>query len=169
MPAIRFGRDEIQQARALGAAHGERRDPLIVGADVAAQLAGDYIARCLKTQRANERQRRKLHTVDGKAEHGGGGGEEAQREAKRAEREADRQAREQAAAFNADLGRAVYTTLSRVAVDERTLKLLATVDVTGKLGDLAMRGARYGFPGWIEETQQRNGKTKPVSARARRL
>jgi hypothetical protein len=52
--------------------------------------------------------------------------------------------------------------ITRVKVDERTLKLLATVDVTGELGDLAMRGARYGFPGWIEETAQRDGNTKLV-------
>ena len=62
-PTIRFEHHELEQARALGAAHGERWDALIVGADVASQIAGDYVARCLKTQRANERRRRQLDTA----------------------------------------------------------------------------------------------------------
>ena len=81
-------------------------------------------------------------------------------EARRAEREAERQAREQATRFNLELGRAVFTTLSRVRVDEQVLKLLASVEIVGELADVAMRGARYGFPGWVTETTQKNGKTK---------
>jgi len=49
-----------------------------------------------------------------------------------------------------------------VKVDERALKLLSSVSVTGELGELAMRGARYGLPGWVTESTQRNGTTKPV-------
>jgi ParB/RepB/Spo0J family partition protein len=161
-PTIRFEHQELEQARALGAAHGERWDALIVGADVASQLAGDYIARCLKTQRANERRRHHQDAADSHNGEAAGADEEARREAQRAERDAQRQAREEATALNTEVGRAIYSTVSRVKVDERTLKLLATVDVTGELGDLAMRGARYGFPGWVEEAAQRNGKTKLV-------
>lgn len=40
------------------------------------------------------------------------------------------------------------------------LKVLATVEIVGELADVAMRGARYGFPGWVTETTQKNGKTK---------
>ncbi|MDQ6805856.1 MAG: hypothetical protein M3065_13015 [Actinomycetota bacterium] len=83
-------------------------------------------------------------------------------DARRAEREAEREARERATVFNGDLGRAMYSSLSRVKVDERTLKILASVNVTGELGDLAMRGARYCLPGWAQETTLRNGKTKYV-------
>ena len=81
-------------------------------------------------------------------------------EARRAEREAERQAREDATRFNLELGRAVYTALSRVRIDESVLKLLASVEIVGELADVAMRGARYGFPGWVTETTQKNGKTK---------
>jgi hypothetical protein len=119
-------------------------------------------------QRANERHRRQSDAAA--IQNGGGapdGDEQDRREAQRAEREAERQARERATAFNTDLGRAIYSTLSRVKLDERTLKLLSTVDVTGELGDLAMRGARYGFPGWVEQAAQRNGKTKLVYAEQR--
>ena len=45
-------------------------------------------------------------------------------------------------------------------VDEAVLKLLASVEIVGELADVAMRGARYGFPGWVTETTQKNGKTK---------
>ena len=56
---VRFGGDEVEQARALGAAHGESWQAIIAGAEVANQLAGVYIACCLKVQRANERQQAK--------------------------------------------------------------------------------------------------------------
>jgi len=48
---VRFGAEEVEQARALGTAHGDHWETIIVGAEVANQLAGDYIARCLKTAR----------------------------------------------------------------------------------------------------------------------
>ena len=125
---VRFGPAELEQARRLGAAHGEER-PLIVGADVAGQIAGDYITRCVKTQRANQRDRERAldahqpadaqdGVADAEAEH-------AAPNARRAQRDAERQARAQAASFNAELGRGVYTSLSRVKVDERALKLLS--------------------------------------------
>ncbi len=40
------------------------------------------------------------------------------------------------------------------------MKALASVGIVGELGDVAMRGARYGFPGWVTESTQKNGKTK---------
>jgi ParB/RepB/Spo0J family partition protein len=165
---VRFSHEDLEQARQLGAAHGEHRCVVIVGEDVVNQLAGDFIARCLKIRRANDRHERPAEGRQGGGDSETRGAEadaEAEREvqdARRAEREAEREARERATAFNGDLGRAVYSTLSRVKVDERTLKILASVNVTGELGDLAMRGARYCLPGWVTETTQRNGKTKYV-------
>jgi len=164
LTAVRFEHDALEQARGLGAAYGERRQPIIVGNDVASQLAGDYIARCVKTQRANQRRQRQAEGQHSAADGHGNDGQADRdaEEARRAQRDAEREARERATVFNAELGRAVYSSLSRVKVDERALKILASVNVTGQLGDLAMRGARYGLPGWVEEATQRNGKTKYV-------
>ncbi len=165
---VRFAHDDVEQARQLGAAHGEQHQVIIVGNDVANQLAGDYIARCLKVQRANQRRQRQgqaqgqHRAVDARETPVDGDAERDAEEARRAEREAERQARERATAFNAEVGRAVYASLSRVKVEERALKILSSVNVTGELGELAMRGARYGFPGWVQETTQANGKTKLV-------
>jgi hypothetical protein len=52
-----------------------------------------------------------------------------------------------------------------VRVDESVLKLLACVEVVAELADVAMRGARYGFPGWVTETTQKNGKNPPPADR----
>jgi hypothetical protein len=49
-----------------------------------------------------------------------------------------------------------------VKVDERALKTLSSIDVIGKLSEISMRGARYGFPGWVTEQTQKNGNTKHV-------
>ncbi len=173
---VQFDGNDVAQARALGAAHGENWHTVIVGSDVAAQLVGDYLARSVKELRKRTRDERKLArdtqassngsigggTADNKSTvssaHGGAAVEPE--EARRAEREAERQAREEATRFNLELGRAVFTSLSRVRVDEPVLKLLASVEIVGELADVAMRGARYGFPGWVTETTQKNGKTK---------
>jgi hypothetical protein len=127
---IRFAHDDVEQARQLGAAHGEQHQVIIVGNDVADQLAGDYIARCLKVQRANQRRQRQAQAqaqhraIDARENPVDGDAEQARR--------AEREARERATAFN------------------------------GELGELAMGGARYGFPGWVQESTQANGKTKLV-------
>jgi hypothetical protein len=47
-----------------------------------------------------------------------------------------------------------------VRVDEQVMKILASVEIVGNLGDMAMRGARYGLPGWVTESTLKNGKTK---------
>lgn len=166
---IRFNATDLEQARALGAAHGEGWQAIIVGDDVAAQLVADHHARAVKTQRQRVRSERQVaRTSDTDAQ------EPAARqphqddtntgqpteEARRVEREAKWRVREQAVSFNFELGRAVYTTVSRVRVDETALKILASVEIVGELADIAMRGARYGLPGWVTETMQKNGKTK---------
>jgi ParB/RepB/Spo0J family partition protein len=174
---VQFDGNDVAQARALGAAHGENWQAVIVGEDVAAQLVGDYLSRGAKELRKRAREERRLardaegavggsahegDAVDGPGPNPGPVAEPAvdPEEARRAERETERQAREQATRFNLELGRAVFTTLSRVRVDEPVLKLLASVEIVGELADVAMRGARYGFPGWVTETTQKNGKTK---------
>ena len=173
---VQFDGNDVAQARALGAAHGENWHAVIVGNDVAAQLVGDYLARSVKELRKRAREERKLARDTQASANGSSGGGAADdstglagtgngaavdpEEARRAEREAERQAREHATRFNLELGRAVFTSLSRVRVDESVLKLLASVEIVGELADVAMRGARYGFPGWVTETTQKNGKTK---------
>jgi len=173
---VQFDGSDVAQARALGAAHGENWHTVIVGTDVAAQLVGDYLARSVKELRRRAREERKLARSSQAPANGSSGSGAADgstgfagtgngatvdsEEARRAEREAERQAREDATRFNLELGRAVFTSLSRVRVDESVLKLLASVEIVGELADVAMRGARYGFPGWVTETTQKNGKTK---------
>ena len=76
---VRFGREAIEQATALEAARASAQGwhHVIVGQDVADELAGQYIAACLKTQRAVARREREQGTASGAAaadadgEHGG--------------------------------------------------------------------------------------------------
>lgn len=166
---IRFDATDLEQARALGAAHGDGWQAIIVGADVAAQLACDHLARTVKTQRQRVRAEQEQAASPNDAAVDGSDDDEPSvspsvgqdaDEAKRAKREAEREARERATQFNLELGRGVYTTLSRVRIDEAVLKVLASVEIVGELADVAMRGARYGLPGWVSETPQKNGRTK---------
>jgi hypothetical protein len=173
---VQFDGSDVAQARALGAAHCENWHAVIVGNAVAAQLVGDYLARSIKQLRKRAREQRKLARdtqASANGASGGGGVDDPTglagtgngaaidpEAARRAEREAERQAREDATRFNLELGRAVFTSLSRVRVDEPVLRLLASVEIVGELADVAMRGTRYGFPGWVTETTQKNGKTK---------
>jgi ParB/RepB/Spo0J family partition protein len=168
---IRLGAADLERARALGAAHGEGWQSIIVGTDVVSQLAGDQLARTVKELRRRARAERDTGSTQGspssEAVHPGGPdsgdaerSSQASEDARRAEREAEREAREQATRVNLELGRALYTTVSRVRVDEQVLKILASVEIVGELADLAMRGARYGLPGWVTESTQQNGKTK---------
>ncbi len=172
---VQFNGNDVEQARALGAAHGENWRAIIVGADVATQLVDDYLTRSVKElrRRANEERKQardgdvttvddaKAHDAAEAAVQEGPDAEREAEEARRAERDAERQAREDTTRFNLELGRAIYTTLSRVRrVDEAVLKILASVEISSELADVAFRGARYGFPGWVNETEQNNGKTK---------
>ncbi len=105
---VRF--DRLDEARALGASHTSASgyETLTVGRDVANQLAGDYIAVCLKVQRANARQ-----TAPSSAEENAPGTEEpvdpaeaeaARKEAARRERAEAKAAQEAAATRNEELG-----------------------------------------------------------------
>jgi hypothetical protein len=83
--------------------------------------------------------------------------EDAQKEQARAEREAAAAERERCAVFNDELGVAVVNSLSRVKVDERTVKILTAINVAAELDRIAMRGARYGFPGWVTAEETKRG------------
>jgi ParB/RepB/Spo0J family partition protein len=170
--SVRFDSQEVEQAEALKAAHRSREGHavLIVGQDVADQLAGDHIARRLKEARAQQRRRREWER--NRAQHANGssdghqvqeqGSEEELRERRRREREAEQERRRQAVGHNSELGSAVVKAFARVKLDERAVKVLATLNLGGELDQLAMRGARYGFPGWVEQTQIAGGKPKAV-------
>jgi hypothetical protein len=167
---LQFGRQEQRQAEALGALHGS----LIVGQDVADQLACDRIARALKDARAQRRQQRdweRRRAEQAKASANGPDtdgeeqplrSEEELAERRRREREAQQEAKRKAAAHNAELGAAVVKGFAKVKLDERVVKILATLNLGGEVEQIAMRGARYGFPGWVEETQTKGGKPKTV-------
>jgi ParB/RepB/Spo0J family partition protein len=166
---LQFGRQEQQQAEALGALHGS----LIVGQDVADQLACDRIARALKDARAQQRQQRDWERRAEQSKTNGDGpdasgeerrpsSEEELAEQRRREREAQQEDKRKAAAHNAELGAAVVKGFARVKLDERVVKILATLNLGGEVGQIAMRGARYGFPGWVEQSQTKGSKPKTV-------
>ena len=57
-------------------------------------------------------------------------------------------------------GAAVVKSLGRLRVDERVVKILSAVDLHGDLDKIALRGARYGFPGWVVQAETKTGKPK---------
>ena len=164
---VRFGREALERALALKAAHPAKSGwaHLLVGQDVADTLAAEQIHVGLENQRNLAK-----HTAAGsssgdaadadRADGEGPPSEERLREARRAERAEAERERQQAQAFNGDLGAALFKHLARVKVDVDVLKVLTAVDVAGDIDGIAARGARYAFPGWTTEVTQRNGKVK---------
>jgi ParB/RepB/Spo0J family partition protein len=162
----------VEHAGALSAAFcsPHNRSALIVGADVAGELAGAVIAKRLKGERARVRRDRERHagtpqTAGADLDEGVLSEEDLERakeEARRAEREAQRQARLDAEAHNDRVGAAIVKTLSTVKIDSRVIEVLSAVDLNGELDGLVMRGARYGFPGWVEQETTKAGKVKRV-------
>jgi ParB/RepB/Spo0J family partition protein len=185
--SVVFGPAEVDQAAALGAAYadGEPRAygaTLIVGQDVANQLAADRIKGELKERRARQRREREWdrqqaerarraaleargidpdspEAADVEIPVEAPPTEEELKAQRRAEREALAEERRQAEGYNLELGAAVYSKLSKVKLDERVAKILAAVDFGNDLGQIAARGARYGFPGWQTEVTK-GEKTK---------
>jgi ParB/RepB/Spo0J family partition protein len=169
---VRFGRGSVEQALALNAAHQSRNgahETIIVGADVANQLAGDYIDACLKARRDEARRERDIaerREAAGQSAAGGAGNDgrpltEAEEEAEKALRRAeDRRVREDAIAANQRLGAALITHVAKVKVDARVLKILTAAPLAGEFGHIAARGARLTFPGWAHLTTRKNGSTK---------
>lgn len=165
---VRFGREALERALALKAAHPAKGGwaHLLVGQDVADELAGDYIHACLENQRKLAEQTPQVSASRGSVSADEAGevdrepSEEELREARRAERAQAERERQQAHAFNAELGSAIFKHLGRLKVDLAVLKVLTAVELAGDLDGVAARGARYAFPGWTSETTQRNGKLK---------
>ena len=165
---VHFGREAVEEATRLGAAHQSESgfQSLIVGEDIAAQLAADDIKAQLKAHRAQQRRKREFERQ--RQQHDGEPAgapevvetEEQAAERRRAEREDRKRAQGEAVAFNDELGAAVVKSLSRLRVDERVLKVLAAVDLHGELDKIALRGARYGFPGWVVHSETKTGKPK---------
>jgi hypothetical protein len=157
----------IEQARKLNAAYTPEHGwvTLVVGQDVADTIAADQVTAALKAARADaNRQREAIKACAPSAPPAAAGtsgagevvDEAARKEQARAERAAAAAERERAAAFNDELGVAIVNSLSRVKVDDRVVKILTAINVASDLDSIAMRGARYGFPGWvtIEETKR---------------
>src|SRR5262249_33513929 len=142
---VKFGRESVEQALALNAVaqsnDGGIWGTLILGQEVANQLACDYIDAQLRAWK--KRARQEAEWAANRNDQGGGGGpDEAavrpedltqRRRDERAERE---ERKRDATAFNLELGAAVFSKLSRLKVDDRVLKLLAAVDFHGNLVDL---------------------------------
>jgi ParB/RepB/Spo0J family partition protein len=164
---LTFDRDAISQARQLKAAHTPKDGwvTLIVGQDVADTIAADHITAALKRARADAKRQRDSSRATSSGSGGASAGaaaaagavdEDAKRELARAERAQAAVERERCAVFNEQLGVAIVNCVSRVKVDERTVKILTAINVACELDRIAMRGARYGFPGWvtIQETKR---------------
>jgi ParB/RepB/Spo0J family partition protein len=174
LTSVRFDQEDVEQARLLGAAHHFGWGWLIVGQDVGDRLVEDGIAKVLKQERARQRRERQLEKARGAGaqEHDDDGdaqpatresaAEQAWRREQdaKAKRQAEREERERAIQYNLDLGVLAFKHLLKLKVDERLLRILASVNIGGDLQGLATRGARLALPGWVTQTQQRNGKTK---------
>lgn len=173
LTTMRFDNADLEQAQLLGAAHQFATGWLIVGQDVGDRLLEDATAKALKHERARQRHERKAeHARNADApEKDEGDGEPGRQESAaeqqwrreqeaKAERQAARELRDRAIQYNLDLGVLALKHLPKIKVDERVLRILASVHVSGDLRGLASRGARLAFPGWPTQTRQRNGSVK---------
>jgi ParB/RepB/Spo0J family partition protein len=147
-----FDRALVEQAASLKATHdGNGGQVLVVGQDVADQLAGDAIAAMLRDAQENEKEAlvrlRRDAAEQAKAKSSGVPDPEAQRRAEgEQQREQEKAARRKALAHNEALGTAVLTGMPKVKIDVRVLKILAAINFGGDLNDIAARGARYCLP-----------------------
>jgi len=186
---VYFRTSDVEQAKALGAVFANEYDSahIVVGQDVADQIVCDRIAETLKATRQAIRTRRQMEKAAAEAAaaaeiptapEAGSSPEDADKaaEARRLAEEQERQERErgriererrrvEAEGFNVQLGHAVFKHLARLRVDADVLKLLASVEFSQVLPELAARGMRYGYPGWpIEpEKDSKDGKRTYLS------
>jgi ParB/RepB/Spo0J family partition protein len=164
---VRFTAEQVEQARALGAVHDAGWLTIIAGQDVADRLAEDHIAQALEAAtRSTGIGATTSDATGSRSDNGlvsGESGEDADERLRRQaseERACQQEARDQARSFNLELGLLAFKHLTRVKADERVLRILASVDLGGGLRGVAARGARLSLPGWVTQTEQRNGKTK---------
>jgi ParB/RepB/Spo0J family partition protein len=167
LDSVRFTAEQVEHARALGAAHDAGWLTIIVGQDVADRLAEDHIAQALEGARRSAGIGATTSDATGSRSENGvvsaESGEDAHDRLRRQaaeERARQQEARDQATRFNLELGLLAFKHLTRVKSDERVLRILASVDLGGCLRGVAARGARLSLPGWVTQTEQRNGKTK---------
>ena len=167
---LRFEAREVEAARALGAAHevGRGMGTLITGQDVADQLASDAVSTALKEERARRREAKRAAEQNGgeQTEPAGAAAEpvdeEAAKEQRRREREQAEEERRAAVANNLELGAQVAKLLAKVKLDERVVRIISAFGLSSELDKVALRGARYGFPGWVSEEQRKSGAVKHV-------
>ncbi len=176
LSSVFFTGDLLERARALGAAHQlDEYSWLITGQDVADSLAEDYIAHNLKAVRANHKNDREAQQARGSepsspAANPGGEKHEQETEQERAERQQEeakaqrkeqQQKREAATGFNEALGVLAFKHLPKVKLDERVLRIFASVKLGSDLRGIAARGARLALPSWVtHDTTASSGKTK---------
>jgi ParB/RepB/Spo0J family partition protein len=165
--SVRFGSEDVAAAEKLGAAHRGNSgwSAVIVGQEVADQLVCDQVKALLK--RAREWAKRTANAGARTGSDDGGAApepveDETLKEERRREREQQQQQRREAAAHNAELGAACVKHLARVKVDDRVVRILSAFDLGDELDKIAMRGARYGLPGWVGQQERKSGETKPV-------
>lgn len=175
---VRFGREQLEQARALGAGHlsANETEAIIVGADIASQLVSDHINKALDAQREREQSREEgeeelpsdlpsAEQEDGESTLAAPGApsvlspEQYKAGCKRALEE-DRRVRDETIAANQRLGAALLKHFGKVKLDTRALKILTAASLCDELSRIAMRGARLCFPGWAELSNFKNGATK---------
>lgn len=169
---VRFERGDVEAAAKLGAAHSPQPGwpSLIVGQEIADQLAADQVAAALKAHKDRDNaveEAEATRPADSASAEGGTGdagpaerSEEELAAERLREREEQQEARRAAVAYNDELGAAVVKHLARLKVDARVVKILAAVDFGGDLDKIATRGARYGMPGFESSEELKSGKSK---------
>ncbi|MCW3033347.1 MAG: Chromosome (plasmid) partitioning protein ParB [Solirubrobacterales bacterium] len=147
----------VDRAAALGAVHDAGWCQIIAGQDVADALAADWLAEARKKSDEHAATAPSRNGV----EHGTDAAEAAEqlRQQAAAERAHQCEQHDDAVAYNLRLGVLAFKHLARVKVDERVLRILTAVDVGRSLRVLAARGARLTAPGWVTQTEQKNGRT----------
>jgi len=163
--AVRFDDEAAQNAARLNAVHlsADATHGVIVGKDVASQIAGDYITRCLQAQREHHEAHKNDEAIKSGKDNVAGPktvdpstGNEDRRKAEREQRDVERVS---AVAHNEELGAVLVKHLSQVQVSENVIRVLTAFDLAGNLDRIAARGARYCLPGWPTTTTIK-GKTK---------
>lgn len=168
----------LDQARALGCVYESDRHALVIGRDVASQVVSDGLDRQITEEREkHERHRRwqaKLHgDTPGDPSLSAEEREAKEKEERARQREQDAEDRRAAIVHNEELGAEIVRLLAKVNVDDpRVVRLLAAAAPLTRLREIASRGARYGFPGWVTTETTPGGKTKhhvldPAEAEAR--
>ena len=131
-------------------------------------VASDAITAALKDERARRREAKRLAEQNGGEQTGPADGapepvdEDAAKDERRREREQAEEERRSAVAHNLELGAQVAKLLAKVRVDEQVVRIISAFGLSSELDKVALRGARYGSPGWVSEQQRKSGAVKHV-------